>query len=352
MALCSAGAGEGEVVREALDFLRRSGREDGSWPIDTNLATWGTTLSVKALGGDLPEGSRAAVRSWLLGQQYKVQHAYCMSAPGGWAWTDLPGGVPDGDDTAGALLALRELSPTGNADDAAAAQAGAQWLMGLQNSDGGVPTFCTGWGALPFDRSAPDLTAHALAAWQAWRGGRAVDFAVPMQRAVAWLGKTQRSDGAWVPLWFGSEHETDEGNPVYGTAAVLKYLCRLSAEEFPGLRDVRRKAADYLIGVQHPDGKWSGGVGGGPGSIEETAAAMEALVAYARTGEGHQNTPIERGATALLNLTEEGTVFPVAPIGLYFARLWYYEKLYPLIAAVSAFRALREWRLPQVGLTD
>ena len=205
---------------------------------------------------------------------------------------------------------------------------------------------------MPFDRSAPDLTAHALAAWQAWRGGRAVDFAVPMQRAVAWLGKTQRSDGAWVPLWFGSEHETDEGNPVYGTAAVLKYLCRLSAEEFPGLRDVRRKAADYLIGVQHPDGKWSGGVGGGPGSIEETAAAVEALVAYARTGEGHQNTPIERGATALLNLTEEGTVFPVAPIGLYFARLWYYEKLYPLIAAVSAFGALREWRLPQVGLTD
>ena len=39
MALCSAGEGDGAVVREAVDFLRRSGREDGSWPIDTNLAT-------------------------------------------------------------------------------------------------------------------------------------------------------------------------------------------------------------------------------------------------------------------------------------------------------------------------
>ena len=29
----------------AVEFLQRSMRADGSWPIDTNLATWGTTLS-------------------------------------------------------------------------------------------------------------------------------------------------------------------------------------------------------------------------------------------------------------------------------------------------------------------
>ena len=32
--------------------------------------------------------------------------------------------------------------------------------------------------------------------------------------------------------------------------------------------------------------------------------------------------------------------FPAAPIGLYFARLWYHERLYPLIATVSALRVL------------
>ena len=42
---------------------------------------------------------------------------------------------------------------------------GLKWLLGLQNSDGGIPTFCRGWGTLPFDRSSPDLTAHAIRAW-------------------------------------------------------------------------------------------------------------------------------------------------------------------------------------------
>ena len=32
------------VVRHGVDFLARSVRDDGSWPIDTNLATWATTL--------------------------------------------------------------------------------------------------------------------------------------------------------------------------------------------------------------------------------------------------------------------------------------------------------------------
>ena len=36
------------------------------------------------------------------------------------------------------------------------------WLIHLQNRDGGWPTFCRGWGALPFDRSGCDLTAHVL----------------------------------------------------------------------------------------------------------------------------------------------------------------------------------------------
>ena len=341
MALCSAGEGAGEVVREAVDFLTRSVRKDGSWPIDSNLATWGTTLAVKALGGDLPDASRAPVRRWLLGQQYKTRHDYCMSAPGGWAWTDLPGGVPDADDTSGALLALQHLPQTGEKVDVASVEAGVRWLIGLQNGDGGIPTFCKGWGALPFDRSAPDLTAHALAAWQAWRGEISLNLRGPMRRAVAWLEKTQGPDGTWLPLWFGNEHEADEANPVYGTAVVLKYLCRLPLDEFPGLVQVERKAAGFLIGVQGPDGSWSGGPGGGPGSIEETGAALEALCAYeARPGISVDGHVLARGAEALLAQTGDGTIFPPAPIGLYFARLWYWEKLYPMISAVAAFRAL------------
>src|SRR6185312_8664340 len=104
------------------------------------------------------------IREWLLKQQYTERHPYTGADPGGWAWTDLPGGVPDCDDTPGALLAVSHLRP--NPETIALAF---RWLAGLQNRDHGMPTFCRGWGKLPFDRSGSDLTAHAIRAL--WRLG-------------------------------------------------------------------------------------------------------------------------------------------------------------------------------------
>ena len=173
MASSAAGHRDDPVVRLALDFLRASVREDGSWPIDTNLATWVTTLVGPGSrgGGRLAEHldapARARLRAWLLAQQTRTEHPYTGAAPGAWAWTPLPGGVPDADDTPGTLLALRSLEPDDETRRAAAA--GIRWLLDLQNRDGGMPTFCRGWGALPFDRSGADLTAHAVRAWLAWR---------------------------------------------------------------------------------------------------------------------------------------------------------------------------------------
>ena len=76
--------------------------------------------------------------------------------------------MPDADDTPGALLALLQLGTVESADARSRGIAGVRWLLDLQNRDGGIPTFCRGWGALPFDRSSPDLTAHTLRAWSAW----------------------------------------------------------------------------------------------------------------------------------------------------------------------------------------
>lgn len=112
MSLSAAGRADHPVAKRCAAFLTNGVREDGSWPIDTNLATWVTTLAVNALGDDLPAEARPPVRDWLLGQQFREVHPYTRAAPGGWAWTDLPGGVPDADDTPGALLALRELTPS------------------------------------------------------------------------------------------------------------------------------------------------------------------------------------------------------------------------------------------------
>lgn len=360
MSLGAMGLTEHRVVRRGVDFLIRSARPDGSWVIDTNLATWLTTLSVNALPAEaLNAEARARIRDWLLGQQYRTVHLYTNAAPGGWAWTNLPGGVPDADDTAGALLALRRLGPV---DDAVrqAARAGVRWLVDLQNSDGGIPTFCKGWGTLPFDRSSPDITAHALRAWLAWRedlaepkeiatsqcpSSQELDRAI--RRAWAFLRARQRDDGSWVPLWFGHQHAVNDENPVYGTARVLLALVELDRSPAPlsGLPEAMAAGWSWLVDHQNIDGGWSGAPGAAS-SVEETAVAVEALAAVAACATSHDAvsgralilSAMEAGVGCLVRRLCSGEPLEPAPIGFYFARLWYYEQLYPLIFVVAALK--------------
>ena len=348
MSLIAAGEYRHPVVSRALDFLARSVRGDGSWPIDTNLATWGTTLSVNALslpsplsalscGFRLQAEERLRIRDWLLGQQWTDEHPYTGAAPGGWAWTDLSGGVPDADDTAGAILALHKLDPDDPGVRVAAAN-GIRWLLDLQNRDGGIPTFCRGWGALPFDRSATDLTAHALRAWMAWRaivdaplGGR-IDRGIA--NAIGFLESSQRADGAFVPLWFGNQHAPDEENPLYGTSRVLSGLVDVAAANPARVEPMIAGATGWLLDAQNTDGSW-GGARSIPGSIEETALAIEAL-ARSRGNGPDRDPAVARGLAWLRTATGEGRRFPASPLGLYFARLWYSEELYPIVFAAAA----------------
>ena len=350
MSLVAAGEAAHPVVDRGVEFLERSVRADGSWPIDTNLATWATTLSVSALARRRdwrerigPRGC-AALRRWLLDQQYRERHVYTDAAPGGWAWTDLPGGVPDADDTPGALLALHALG----ADDAEhrrAACAGIGWLVDLQNADGGIPTFCRGWGALPFDRSSPDLTAHTLRAWTAWRAALPASLRMRTERAtpraVRFLERAQRADGAWIPLWFGNQGAPDDANPVYGTARVLEGLAALPDGEAPLAAELR--ATRWLVGARGSDGGW-GGAPGVPPSIEETAVAVAALATLQRLQRGAAvpglGTAVDDGVRWLIGATDGGRRAAATPIGLYFARLWYSEALYPWIFALGAFTSL------------
>ena len=49
ISLIKAGFKENRIVEKGIGFLKRTQRADGSWPIDIELSTWVTTLSVKAL---------------------------------------------------------------------------------------------------------------------------------------------------------------------------------------------------------------------------------------------------------------------------------------------------------------
>ena len=402
MSLTGSGNADHPVARRGVEFLLKSMRADGSWPIDTNLATWVTTLAVNALGPSIHEvmsaEERERILDWLLGQQYRTVHPYTNAAPGGWAWTDLPGGVPDADDTAGALLALKHLSvaavcdrrpPTADGSESqmaaseqtavtdrrykekevrAAAIAGVKWLLDLQNRDGGIPTFCRGWTNLPFDRSSPDITAHALRAWTQWKKSASTQDARVIQnatlRSTCFLVSAQNADGSWSPLWFGNQTAPGEENRTYGTAQVVKavatdferwksVLIDVIPEELLAQMRLIDQGVKWLFQSQNPDCGWGSGAGT-PSSVEETALAIEALASIGGSREVSRIRlcePAVRGLDWLLRRVEDGTWTQPAPIGFYFAKLWYYERLYPMVFTVAALEAVArlEATEPPVG---
>ncbi len=108
MSLAVSGRSDHDVCRDGLRFLVESMDDDGSWPIDTNLATWVTSLAVHALASDPNDDGSWCSKSlvdWHLGCQHRVRHPFTGAEPGGWGWTDLSGAVPDSDDTPAAIIA-------------------------------------------------------------------------------------------------------------------------------------------------------------------------------------------------------------------------------------------------------
>ncbi|MEM6978757.1 MAG: prenyltransferase/squalene oxidase repeat-containing protein, partial [Planctomycetota bacterium] len=294
MSLAASGRLEHSVTLNGLRFLLDSRDKDGGWPIDTNLATWVTSLATVALtstcspnadvSSDMEHSwSTDALIDWQLSCQHQRAHPFTGADPGGWGWSDLSGAVPDGDDTPAAIIALlaqMHWHPHRKKEIRDACRDGLLWLMRLQNRDGGWPTFCRGWGKLPFDRSSVDLTAHAIRAFTAWQR---LDDEDPLpgmlpatRRGHQFLMRQQSDDGSWTPLWFGNQDRADEDNPIYGTARVLLDGCG-------GLEANRlRRGIDYLIANQNADGGWGGGESveqrlGTRSTIEETSLAVEAI---------------------------------------------------------------------------
>lgn len=347
MSLLGCGHGDHIVTERCLRFIVDSVREDGSWPIDTNLTTWVSTLAVNALTGNprspdrddfLNLIDRDAIGKWLRGQQYRTVHPYTNAAPGGWSWTDLPGGVPDADDTPGAMLAvlnLRKVDEPVTAEEVSSLEAAAVWLLDLQNSDGGWPTFCKGWGTLPFDRSSNDLTAHtlrALAAWQCRVSAIPDKLSIRAETAIAkglrYLEKQQNSDGSWLPLWFGHQFAEDDENRLYGTAKVVLALNEIGQQRLP----MTEAGLQWLLKNQNDDGGWSASKGL-TSSCEETGLALEAIAFEPAAADA-----VERGTRWLVQQVNSGAFTQPTPIGFYFAKLWYFERLYPVLFTVSALR--------------
>ena len=120
--------------------------------------------------------------------------------------------------------------------------------------------------------------------------------------------------------------------------------------------DMAQHAARWLLGVQHANGGW-GPPRSSPAtslsniyrpnaaraedalasfcSVEETALAVEALLPLAESNQLYARA-VQNGLNWLMDAVEQGRLRQPAPIGFYFAKLWYHERLYPLVFAASA----------------
>ena len=89
------------------------------------------------------------------------------------------------------------------------------------------------------------------------------------------------------------------------------------------------RGLDWLARQQNADGSFGS-------SVEETALAAEGLISC--PDRETYAAAVNRGLAWLVERVEAGEHRNSSPIGFYFAKLWYYEELYPLIFTVSTLR--------------
>ena len=319
------------MVRDG-DRLRPEACQSPVW--DTALAV----LALRAAGVPADDPRLQAAGDWLLREEVTARGDWAIRRPelepGGWAFEFDNDLYPDVDDTAVVVLALRELGM----GDAAVAR-GLDWMVGLQSRSGG-------WGAFDADNEAlwlyklpicdfgkvtdeptADVTAHALEAL-----GHEEGYRESLTRGLDWLVAEQEADGSWFGRW-GVNH-------VYGTGAAVPAL---EACGLPPAHPAIRRALEWLDSVQQPSGAFGediasygdvGSRGRGAATPSQTAWALLAYV----SGGAAQRLSTRRAAEYLLRIQRPdgdwdeqhytGTGFPLD----FMIRYHLYRLTFPLLA--------------------
>jgi squalene-hopene/tetraprenyl-beta-curcumene cyclase len=263
LALVALGHGTDDplTAREIREFSRFEMEEGDTIRLQPCVPpVWDTCIAMVALEeAGVPADHPALVKAadWMLARQilgpgdWQVKNK--DAEPGGWAFEFRNDFYPDVDDTAFVLMALQRVKYPEPARMEAAVRRGIQWLLSMQNRDGG-------WGAfdrdnnrkilcnIPFadhnamiDPSTADVTARVLECLG--RYGWPADHPA-IQRAIKFLLKDQCEDGSWFGRW--------GVNYVYGTSGVLRALETVSLSA----REYCQRAVSWLRSVQKPDGSF------------------------------------------------------------------------------------------------
>ncbi|ORT57408.1 prenyltransferase/squalene oxidase repeat-containing protein [Streptomyces sp. CB03238] len=270
LGLTCAGAPR-RAVLDAVDYLRANVHPDGSWHIMQGLDLIGGSYVARGLAdaGYRADPRLVRARQWLRGCQQEEAFEVYGAPPGGWGW-EGPRGWPNFLDSANVLAALAAGGEAGEGDAGDAhLRRGLRWLASRQDRQGSWGTFVPDT-TLPNDGPCPYVTAQC--AEVLLDGGVSRRHPV-VRKALDWLLAHQRSDGSYEALWYRGL--------TPGTAMALVALSRAGLAGHP----VARRARDALLRNQLPDGSWGPGEKGtpgddpSPGTVEETAWALRALLA-------------------------------------------------------------------------
>jgi squalene-hopene/tetraprenyl-beta-curcumene cyclase len=280
--------------------------------------------------------------------------------PGGWAFQYRNDHYPDLDDTAVVAMVMdraRHRVESKGAFDEAIAR-GREWVEGMQSANGG-------WGAFDADNTYHYLNNIPFADHGALLDPPTVDVAARcvsmlaqlgetsdsprMRAALAYLEREQEADGSWFGRW--------GVNYVYGTWSAL---CALNAAGVDPAEPIVRRAADWLIAIQNPDGGWGEscdsyrldyvGYEPAPSASSQTAWALLGLMAA-----GECDSPaVARGIAWLGAHQNEAGEWPEDTYtGGGFPRVFYlryhgYAKFFPLWA-LARYRNLQRGNTRQVA---
>jgi squalene-hopene/tetraprenyl-beta-curcumene cyclase len=274
--------------------------------------------------------------------------------PGGWAFQYANPHYPDTDDTAVVVMAMdRALAraPTGDSTYCEAIARGREWIIGMQSRNGG-------WGAFDADNSyeylnqipfsdhgalldppTADVSARCasmLAQLGERRGGGGA-----LDKAIAYLERTQESDGSWYGRW--------GMNYIYGTWSVLSAL---NAAGVDPSSDVVRKAVRWLVSIQNADGGWGEdgesykldykGYEPAPSTASQTAWALMGLMAAGEV----DHPAVKSGISYLLSrqgddaFWEEKRFTATGFPRVFYLRYHGYSKFFPMWA-LARYRNLK-----------
>ncbi|WP_338663979.1 squalene--hopene cyclase [Pararoseomonas sp. SCSIO 73927] len=336
-------------------------REDEAYCQPCVSPVWDTALTAHAMlevGGEAAEAAAARGLEWLKPlQELEVKGDWAEVRPhvrpGGWAFQYRNAHYPDLDDTAVVVMAMdRARGQMGlDARYDEAISRGTEWTVGLQSGDGG-------WGAFDADNTHFYLNNIPFADHGALLDPPTADVSARCVSMLAQLGETrenprmraaldylereQEADGSWFGRW--------GVNYIYGTWSAL---CALNAAGLDGTTSSVRRAADWLIAIQNPDGGWGEdcssykldyrGFEPAPSTASQTAWALLGLMAagevdhpaVARGVEYLRATQGEDGLWAQDHYTGGG--FP----RVFYLRYHGYPKFFPLWA-MARFRNLKQ----------